>query len=379
MQVLQEVCSDHLLQTWDPSALQALNPQLVLVFGSVNFFDENGFADTLGKTFPGAAVVGCSTAGEITRLGVREMSCVITALHFDHTAVKVAQARAATPAESQAAGKTLARQLEAPDLNAILLFSKGLNINGSALIDGVLEIIDPAIPIAGGLAGDSGAFRQTFVLSPSGISDDQIVAVGLYGNRLKVSCGSFGGWEPFGPTRKVTRAQGNILYELDGEPALNTYKRYLGDYARDLPASGLLFPFEMLNENHDAVGIIRTILGVDEEQGSLILAGTIDEQSFLRLMHASPDSLVRGAEHAALAATGTQMAKAEFALLVSCVGRKLVMGDQTDEEIDIVAEQLPGEAVIAGFYSYGEICPLEGILKCSLHNQTMTITLLSEE
>jgi hypothetical protein len=206
-----------------------------------------------------------------------------------------------------------------------------------------------------------------------------VVAVGLYGEALGLGYGSFGGWEPFGPTRKITRAEGNILYELDGEPALNIYKRYLGEYAKDLPASGLLFPFEMLDKDHDAVGLIRTILAVNEAEGSLVLAGALVEDGYLRLMHASNDALVNGAENAASAALDALGGdKASLALLVSCVGRKLVMGDQIDDEIDTVAELLGDQAVLAGFYSYGEISPLRGSTDCKLHNQTMTVTVLTE-
>lgn len=381
MRVLQHVCSSHAVQDCDLSALIQADPHLVLVFGSVEYFTVTGIASRLATHFPDAAVVGCTTAGEITGTGAEDSSCVITALHFEHTNVAVVSARSTNIEESQAVGHALGVQLKAhrSDLCAILVFSKGLAINGSALIDGMQDAVGNEVSLSGGLAGDGGVFRQTFVLSPSGVFDDQIVAVGLYGDRLKVGYGSFGGWEPFGPTRKVTRAKGTVLNELDGQPVLDIYKRYLGDYARELPASGLLFPFEMLNSNSNPTGIIRTILGVDEADGSLILAGSIEEQGFLRLMHASPDSLVSGADKSAAAAIAGIGVQPEFALLVSCVGRKLVMGDQVDDEIDAVVEHLPEHTVVSGFYSYGEICPQSGTLECCLHNQTMTVTVLGEE
>lgn len=381
MRVLQHTCSGHAVQDCDLSVLSSIEPHLVLVFGSIEYFSGNGIADRLAAHFPDAAVVGCTTAGEITSAGAKEKNCIITAIHFEHTNVAVVSARSSNIDDSQTLGRALGDQLKAhgSDLRAILVFSKGLAINGSALIDGMQEAAGTGVSISGGLAGDDGAFKQTFVLSPSGIFDDQIVAVGLYGDRLQVGYGSFGGWEPFGPTRKVTRAKGTVLNELDGQPVLDIYKRYLGDYAKELPASGLLFPFEMLNRHNNPTGIIRTILGVDEADGSLVLAGSIEEESFLRLMHASPDALVSGAEKSAVAAVAGMGGKPQFALLVSCVGRKLVMGDQVDDEIDAVVEHLPKETVVSGFYSYGEICPQSGNLECCLHNQTMTVTVLSEE
>jgi hypothetical protein len=212
------------------------------------------------------------------------------------------------------------------------------------------------------------------------VADDKVVAVGLCGEHLRFGHGSFGGWEPFGPARRVTRCDGNVLYELDGEPALEIYKRYLGDHAKDLPASGLLFPFAMLGEDHNAIGLIRTILGVDEAGGSLTLAGEINPDGYLKLMHASTDKLVNGAESAAQAAAAMFASAGDsVAILVSCVGRKLVMGNRVDEEVEAVSDVVGKKAVLTGFYSYGEISPFTPGSSCKLHNQTMTITCLGED
>ncbi len=371
-----------------PAAELAPQPaDLVLVFGSVEIFDGPDLGARLASTFPGAVIAGCSTAGEIAGDAVLDGSCTVTAIRFDHGGDAVAvEADIASADDSQRAGEVLGEALAArPGLSGVLLFARGVGVNGSALIDGLSSRLPAGLPVSGGLAGDGGAFVRTMVLGPSGVSDSRAVAVGLYGGSLHLGLGSVGGWEPFGPARKVTKAVGNLLLQLDGEPALNVYKRYLGDYARDLPASGLLFPFELLNGNHDSVGLIRTILGVDEAAGGLILAGTVEEGFFLRLMHASTDGLVDGAEQAgAIAAAGSEgggEGGAEgdrLALLVSCVGRKLVMGDRVEEEVQAVADRMGPGAVLAGFYSYGEIGPMRDLVDCRLHNQTMTVALLTE-
>lgn len=353
---------------------------LVLVFGPVERFTADGFVGALSAAYPDGHLVGCTTAGEIGSDSVQEGACVVTAIRFEKTAVRVTEAEIASLADSQGAGERLGAGLTGPDLAGVLLFGRGVEINGTALIEGLLETIGTSVPVSGGLAGDGGAFKRTYILSPAGVSDARVVGVGLYGGDLRFGHGSFGGWEPFGPARRVTRADGNILYELDGEPALNIYKRYLGDYAKDLPASGLLFPFEMLDADHAAVGLIRTILAVDEAAGSLTLAGSVIEGGYLRLMHASTDALVDGAENAARASAAAMTSDGgpALALLVSCVGRKLVMGDQVDDEVQAVAEFLGPQATLTGFYSYGEISPMQGSMDCRLHNQTMTVALLSE-
>ena len=361
------------------TALQGQEADFLLIFGSVDHFTSPGLSRSLDEAFPRAIRLGCSTAGEITPDGVDDGTCTITAIKFAQTRLTHGSTRLNGMDDSFAAGERVGRQIGAPDLKAVLVFGPGIKINGSALVNGIASAIDNGIPITGGLAGDGGAFKETFTIGPEGIANDKIVAVGLCGEGLHFGHGSFGGWEPFGPARKVTRCAGNILYELDGEPALEIYQRYLGDHARNLPASGLLFPFAMLGEDHSAIGLIRTILGVDEKTGSLILAGEIDPDGYLRLMHASTDKLVNGAEAAAEAATAMLQSSAPtLAILVSCVGRKLVMGNRVDEEVEAVGEVFGHQAVLTGFYSYGEISPFTPGASCKLHNQTMTITCLSE-
>lgn len=355
-----------------------ISPQLVLVFAAIEQFAQSPLAALLQQQFPDALLLGCSTAGEISANGVDDGSCNLTAIQFNATPLRSATTTLASMADSLAAGRRIGEQLAGDELQAVMVFAPGVNINGSALVDGIAAVIGTGIPITGGLAGDGGAFQRTFTLGPRGVSDDGVVAIGFYGDRLRFRHGSFGGWEPFGPARKVTRCQGNILNELDGEPALDVYRRYLGEYARDLPASGLLFPFAMLGEDHGAIGLIRTILGVDTADGSLTLAGEIEAGGYLKLMHASTDKLVDGAETAALA-TAVDPASDRLAVLVSCVGRKLVMGNRVDEEIEAVAAVLGSQVTLTGFYSYGEISPFMPGSACKLHNQTMTITCLGED
>jgi hypothetical protein len=361
-----------------------IKPNLILLFGAIEHFQPDGVVSRLPGLFPDTRIVGCSTAGEITAEGVDDGTCVISAVEFANTALAFASTPLNSMDDSFAAGVRLGQALAAPDLKAVLLFGPGVQINGSGLVDGMTSIIGSTVTITGGLAGDGGAFQQTFTVGTDGISDHHIVAIGLSGDHLRLGHGSFGGWEAFGPARKVTRCTGNILYELDGEPALDVYKRYLGDHASGLPASGLLFPFAMLGEDHNAIGLIRTILAVDETQGSLTLAGEINANGYLKLMHASTDKLVNGAESAAELASkstarmGTGQGD-QLAILVSCVGRKLVMGNRVDEEVEAVAEVLGQDAILTGFYSYGEISPFTPGAACKLHNQTMTITCLSED
>ena len=361
------------------ATIAAIKPHLIIVFGSVTRMTDPALPALLRAQFPEAHHMGCTTSGEISNAGVADDSLVLTAVRFKQPGFRVASVETAGMDDSAEAGQRLAAKLAAEDLHSILVFGQGVNINGSALIEGITRVAGTHVTLTGGLAGDGGKFTQTWTLCDGVVSDRHIVGVGLYGAAIQLAHGSFGGWQPFGATRRVTRSKANVLFELDGEPALEIYKRYLGEYARDLPGSGLLFPFAMIGQDHGETGLIRTILGIDEVQGSLTLAGDIVEGGFLRLMAASTNALVDGAE-AAAAAAQKMFKKGEpcLAMLVSCIGRKLVMGGRVDEEVEAVGNVFGKHCVLTGFYSNGEISPYLNSPECKLHNQTMTVTCLSD-
>lgn len=363
------------------SELTEINPQVIIAFGGISYFEDATIFKNLHQDFPHIEMIGCSSAGEIDINGVNDKTLVLTALCFDHPDFKIMTSTLS--GNDEACGAELAKKLKADNLNGVIVLAQGVNINGSSLINGIYQELDSKTIVTGGLAGDEAQFSKTYTLIAGEVSTDKIIGLGIYGDHLEIGHGSMGGWSSFGPVRKVTKNDGNILQELDNEPALEVYKKYLGEYSKDLPASGLLFPFAILNDENEDSGLIRTILGIDEETGSLTLAGDVPNGGLLRLMHAKDNDLKDGALTAAKMTQNTlsqPLANNEesLALLVSCVGRKLVMMDEIDDEIDAVKEIFPN-SMLTGFYSNGEICPHKTVTDCQLHNQTMTITLLREK
>jgi hypothetical protein len=358
-----------------------IKPQLVILFGSRAMFERNGKAVEVSKHFSNALTIGCSTAGEISNHGVSDDTLVITGVHFDsEVTLKPVFAEIPSMQDTLSSGRRIGEQLDKPNLKAVFVLGRGLEINGSALIEGLRQILGPQTLITGGLAGDGSRFQQTFTILNGQLSDTNVVGFGIYGKSIQVTYGSSGGWEVFGPIRKVTKAKENILYELDGEPALEIYKKYLGQKAKDLPASGLLYPFAVLKDSQDSTGIIRTILAVDETSKSVTLAGDIHEGGLVRLMHSTNQGLIAGAEGAATATVHHMKGKHNdgLGILISCVGRKLVMGPDVEDELDAVRKVFGVTSTVTGFYSYGEICPTGETAESKLHNQTMTITYLYE-
>lgn len=360
-----------------------ISPDLVLVFGGNNALKDSKQFETIRSWYPKSNIVSASTAGEIIGTDVSDDSIVLTAIKFEKTTLKFSEASVTSADQSEEIGKKLAIGLPKEGLSHVMIFSDGLYINGTPLVKGLLSELPKDVSVTGGLAGDGARFKETLVGFNNIPESKKLVCIGFYGPSIKIGYGSLGGWDTFGIPRKITKSKGNILYELDGTPALALYKEYLGDLAKDLPASGLLFPLNLSIKNDDGrdVEVVRTILGVDEKEQSMTFAGDMPVGIVARFMKANFDRLIDGASGAANMSTESLGGKkAELSILVSCIGRKLVLKDRIEEEIEAVKEKIGPQSALIGFYSYGEICPTAPTERqCQLHNQTMTITTFREE
>ncbi|MDP2795466.1 MAG: FIST N-terminal domain-containing protein [Sulfurisoma sp.] len=364
---------------WQPAVPALHDADLVLIFGATDRL-EAARLDELRAFYPDARQFGCSTAGEILDARVYDESIAVTAVSFAATEVRLVSQAIVDSAASEAAGAALAAQLPRDGLRHVLVLSDGLHVNGTELVRGIKGGLPPEVEVTGGLSGDGARFGRTLVIADAPPRERLVAAVGFYGERFQVGHGSLGGWDPFGPSRLITRSEGNVLYELDGQSALALYKQYLGEHAAGLPATGLLFPLALRAEGEngsEADGLVRTILAVDEAGQSMTFAGDMPQGRYVRLMKANFDRLVEGAAGAARVASAA-MKDAQLAVLVSCVGRKLVLKQRVEEEVEGVRDVLGAGARLTGFYSYGEISPYTPTARCELHNQTMTITTFSE-
>lgn len=358
------------------SGFNAQNAQLVLAFGSPDQITNPSAFNYLREEYPKADIVFSSTSGEIISDAVYDDSIVVTAVEFEHTTVKIFATHIKEHSNSFATGAYLMEQAAGADLEGVFILSDGTFINGSELIAGFNSKNQTDIPVTGGLAGDADRFAATFTGVNSVPQQGNVIAVAFYGTGLKITYGSCGGWDEFGPERTITRSEHNVLYEIDGKNALDLYKQYLGDYARELPGSALLFPLS-LRIDSEGKSLVRTILSVDEKESSMTFAGNLPEGSKVRLMKANFDKLIEASSQAADESVSSSPSP-QLAIMVSCVGRKLVLNERTDEELVAAKEIFGDHTAMTGFYSYGELSPLADNKGCELHNQTMTITTFTE-
>lgn len=352
---------------------------MVLVFASPVYRGRPEVFRDLRRAYPHSTIIGCSTAGEIDQTRVRDETISVAVVRFRDSRVQLAATRLDDAKESFHAGVRIAAALQAAELRAVVVLSEGVNVNGTELVRGLNAQLGDQVVVTGGLAGDGDRFGSTFVIANGEIETNGVVAVGLYGERVRVGHGSKGGWDTFGPERIVTRSDGNVLYELDGRPALALYKEYLGERAAGLPGSALLFPLALRASTDDQSAVVRTVLGVDEGAQSMTFAGDVPTGFYAKLMRANFDRLILGAKAAGGAAASLHAhRRLALSIAISCVGRRLVLGERTEEETEATLEALPEGTLQIGFYSYGELSPHTSG-RCDLHNQTMTLTVISEE
>lgn len=351
---------------------------LIIVFGAARE-DLTAPLRELRVRFPSARMIGCSTAGQIYGTQISDEGAVVAIIRFERTKVRAAVTDV-EPDGSLAAGQQIGRELRDPSLRAVFVLSDGTNVNGSALVRGICEIVGASVPVTGGLAADGDRFESTWVMHQGEAHAGRVAAVGLYGPHLRIRHGSKGGWDIFGMERRITRSSGNVLYELDDKPALDLYKKYLGDRADGLPATALLFPLAVRTSPESEGQLVRTVLSVNEAEHSMTFAGDMPTGALAQFMRANFDRLVQGASDAATMtlARGGPAAGPTLSIAISCIGRRLVLGQRAEEETEATFHALAADAEQIGFYSYGEISPVTEI-SCELHNQTMTLTTLSED
>jgi hypothetical protein len=352
----------------------------VLVFGASAYMDVAPPWADLARAFPQSVISGCSTAGEIEGTRVEDGTLSVAVVRFEHSDLRQVDADIHAAADPAGVVQKLADKLPTEGLSAVFVLCDGLQVNGSQLMGALADQWPAEVLITGGMAGDGTRFEQTWVVHQGRPATGRISLLGLYGERLKVGCGYDGGWIGFGPERRVTHAEGNVLYTLDDKPALDLYLDYLGELAVDLPKSLLLFPLAVRSPAGSSGTVVRSVLAVDEARRAVIFAGDVPQGHLAQLMRTTEDNLIASAAVAGARAALSVDTRADSLLVsVSCFGRRVVLGERTEEEVEAMVEGAPDGVTHLGFYSYGEFAPALPGGPPALHNQTMTVTVFSEE
>ena len=374
-QILIDDQSENQIISTSPD-FSAAKANLVLAFGERELLECSLPYKKLRELYSEAQIVICSTSGQISNFNLVENKIVSTAIEFEKSTIKIVEIDLLKNKNIEELGLVVKNELFNKNLKSLVVISEGSYVNGTELVNELGKQTNNSLPIFGGLAGDKVAFLKTIVGLNKEAEEGKVVVIGFYGDAINFSSGCEGGWSDYGPEREVTLSEKNVLYKIGDRYALDIYKEYLGKYADELPSSALYFPLSM-KENKDSSSVVRTILSIDEKTKSMTFAGNIPQGSFVRLMKGNFDKLIDASYSAASEAFSSHAKDPELALIVSCVGRKIVLGNRVEEEFEAVKE-VSGNTLLCGFYSYGEISPIKEHKFCELHNQTIAILTISE-
>ena len=374
-QILIDDQSENQIISSSPD-FSAAKANLVLAFGERELLECSQPYKKLRELYSEAQIVICSTSGQISNFNLVENKIVSTAIEFEKSTIKIVEIDLLKNKNIEELGLVVKNELFNKNLKSLVVISEGSYVNGTELVNELEKQTNNSLPIFGGLAGDKVAFLKTIVGLNKEAEEGKVVIIGFYGDEINFSSGCEGGWSDYGPEREVTLSEKNVLYKIGDRYALDIYKEYLGKYADELPSSALYFPLSM-KENKDSSSVVRTILSIDEKTKSMTFAGNIPQGSFVRLMKGNFDKLIDASYSAASEAFSSHAKDPELALIVSCVGRKIVLGNRVEEEFEAVKE-VSGNTLLCGFYSYGEISPIKDNKFCELHNQTIAILTISE-
>ena len=347
---------------------------LVLVYAPPFSLEDPSLLEKLTTQYPKARVLGCSSAGECLDGKPYDNSIVYSAIQFEHTTLR--PARVDLPEEKRnefLAGQALANELAGEDLVMVLLFSEGLAVDCDELIRGIQSVLGSETAIFGGLAGDSLSFERTVVLSNEGVSADAVVAVGFYGDRLRFETVT-SHFDQSGETIEITAAQGNLLSEINGRPALDVLEEFILREEGVGITESLSFPIIILDPTTHKPLYCRTIHEYNTEDGTLLAAGSFPVgPAKLINMYDKTNFLIDTRK------TSGRLEKDrhQFALIISCAARRGTLGNDWMEELSLISEAL-GEMSSIGFYSYGEIGKSNFGNFTIVHNQTLNIAAFHE-
>jgi hypothetical protein len=367
-------------------------PKVLIVFGAMRFNHRELLAgiSSVAKDIP---MVGGTTAGEISSSGFSTGSVVVMALSNEDLefVTGIGYDMSSDEAACSVAMANDILKKAAFDPNAsLLVFPNGMGGDGLKVLEGLQLVLGKDFEITGGYLGDDERFECTYQYYNGVVYKDTIVGLMVMKKKgFRTGVGVRSGFTSIGNSFICTSSEGNVVKEFEHTKALEMYKDFLGEErASRLPAVCLEYPFGIVDrnpvDNTESLFQLRCGLSVDHEKGTISLAASIPEGSEVTLTTASRGDIINGAREAAAQAKKALAGATPMAIIMfSCVGRKLVLGRRVQEEVDAVLECIGPDVPLIGFYTYGEIGPIDQTRKelssVKFHNETVVLWVLGKE
>lgn len=336
---------------------------LVQVFSSE--LDKNileNLLQEIQEITPQAKIIGATTDGEILENEVSTDKIILSVTSFEKATLSVAMQ--INEDNTYECGVKIAKKLIQDDTKVLFLFLDGIHGNGEVFLNGVKSISNE-ITIAGGMAGDAGQFKNTYVLSNEGIIYKGAVGISVNSQNLHIKTSYSFNWQEIGKPLTITKAEANHVYEIDGKSPVEIYTQYLGiDIAELLPAKGVEFPLIL---ERDGIKIARAVLG-KEDDGSLIFAGNLRVGDKVHFGYGNSSMILKDS---LCIKDNLSSINVESIFVYSCMARRRFL----EKSISLELTPLANIAPTSGFFTYGEFFKSNN---CELLNQTMTVIAMSE-
>jgi len=331
--------------------------------------------------YPKSKIIGCSSNTVINDGSLLEDSTSVGIIRFRDAELRIAQAKIGDFDDSRTAGLLIGAELHDIDLNGVLLFSDGETSDATAIVRGLQETLPPEITIAGGLSGGANAEVSVtpWVLIDGKICAMSACAVGLIGPTVEVVPATGGGWRQIGKDCICTQSYHRTLFELGGRRADDVYREFIHKHTGEGESFECVdYPLAIGTDGLE-MQIVRDVVEIDDDKGALVLAGDIPENAVVRVMHSNADDILDGVDEAVERLRSKMILPKSNALCIciSCMGRKVVMGERTAEEPRLVKEKLGSKISHAGFYAFGEISTTTSGSPY-VHNHTITLVMIRE-
>ncbi len=350
-------------------------PTLALIFTAIDIGLENIIL--LFKRHQ-IDIIGCSTSGEISNASCYENAVVGLFFDLDRAFYRIHASSTLDKSLYSScfeAGQIADSAFSNP---AAILLSGGVSIDAEQLVYGMRDGVGREIPLFGGQAGDNMKLEATWAFSNDVMTDNGIACLILDNDRVEVRGLATSGWEAIGDQNTITRADGNVVYEINGEPALDVFLKYFGFFSNspdpnnDFASVSAQYPLQMERDN--GVTVLRTPLFVNTDEKALILGGAVREGERFRFS-ISPGFDVIDKTINEFSGLAREVQNPDAVVLFSCKGRHFALGPLLEEEVEGVFNHW--RAPMAGFLTYGEIGTPDGGV-CEFHNETCSLVLLKE-
>jgi hypothetical protein len=364
------------------AALAGRTPEpadLVIVHATAEY-DPLRFFETVAEAAAPAQVVGCTAFAGFTSAVNVTVGAVALYVPAAELTFGVATADSVSADLRGAARRVteLARERAGGDgeNSVLMMLTDGLAGDLREVVRGSYAVTGATVPLVGGAASEDLSMKATYQFADGKLMSNSLIAIWI-NSPHPLGIGVAHGWHPIGDPVTVTRAEANIIHELDGRPAVDVYlEQRGGDVSVAEPGDTTGPTFARLTFDHplglaNAAGTFdgRHILGRTQE-GALVMFGHVSEQSVVQVLAGNRRELVEAAGSAAATAVQRLGGTPRGALVFSCAGRVMPLGEDLAEEAGAIRGPL-GKAPFAGFFTYGEFARVTG--STGFHNATVVV------